>query len=114
MLDAKLGLSIGRCTTFYQCGRLSAHLERGNGTSNIINVQDGRFPPWGTADTLEEAMAALKAYWESADVPIKWPPPAMQIGLQIPRPDHPEWRLRQSSKMAIEKSFYPSELTARR
>ena len=29
----------------------------------------------GTADTLEEAMAALKAYWESADVPIKWPPP---------------------------------------
>ena len=75
MLDAKLGLSIGRCTTFYQCGRLSAHLERGNGTSNIINVQDGRFPPWGTADTLEEAMAALKAYWESADVPIKWPPP---------------------------------------
>ena len=84
MLDAKLGLSIGRCTTFDQCGRLSAHLERGNGTSNIINVQDGRFPQWGTADTLEEAMAALKAYWESADVPIKWPPPAMQIGLQIP------------------------------
>jgi len=37
-------------------------LERGNGTSNIINVQDGRFPQWGTADTLEEAMAALKAY----------------------------------------------------
>ena len=29
----------------------------------------------GTADTLEEAMAALKAYWESADVQIKWPPP---------------------------------------
>jgi len=34
--------------------------------------------------------------------------------LQIPRPDHREWWLRQSSKMAIEKSFYPSELTARR
>ena len=25
-------------------------------------------------DTLEDAMAALKACWESADVPIKWPP----------------------------------------
>ena len=32
------------------------------------------FPHWGTADTLEDAMAALKACWESADVPIKWPP----------------------------------------
>ena len=31
--------------------------------------------------------------------------PLKQIGLQIPRRDHPEWWLRQSSKMAIEKSF---------
>ena len=32
-------------------------------------------PQWGTTDTLEDAMAALKACWDSADVPIKWPPP---------------------------------------
>ena len=31
-------------------------------------------PQWGTSETLEGAMAALKACWESADVPIKWPP----------------------------------------
>ena len=32
------------------------------------------YPQWGTADTLEDAMGALKACWESADVPIQWPP----------------------------------------
>ena len=31
-------------------------------------------PQWGTSETLKGAMAALKACWESADVPIKWPP----------------------------------------
>ena len=31
-------------------------------------------PQWGTSETLGGAMAALKACWESADVPIKWPP----------------------------------------
>ena len=31
-------------------------------------------PQWGTSEPLGGAMAALKACWESADVPIKWPP----------------------------------------
>ena len=31
-------------------------------------------PQWGTSETLNGAMAELKACWESADVPIKWPP----------------------------------------
>ena len=62
MLDAKLGLSIGRCTTFDQCvaSQLTWSWEW---DIEHFNVQDGRFPPWGTADTLEEAMAALKAYY---------------------------------------------------
>ena len=35
----------------------------------------GRASPWyGRAETLEEAKAAWRKCWDSADVPIRWPP----------------------------------------